>query len=88
MPAHRERGKLIGMWMMALLAALPVGPVIAGVILDQFTWRWFYLASLRFALLALAVATPLPARGPRTAASSTGPASSPPPWESPRWSTV
>lgn len=34
-PDFRERGKFIGMWAMAMLAALAVGPVIAGVILDH-----------------------------------------------------
>ncbi|WP_373308101.1 MFS transporter [Streptomyces humidus] len=58
-PDFRERGKFIGMWAMALLAALAVGPVIAGVILDHFAWRWIYLLSIPLALLVLAVAAPL-----------------------------
>ncbi|WUO60473.1 DHA2 family efflux MFS transporter permease subunit [Streptomyces sp. NBC_00280] len=58
-PDFRERGKFIGMWAMAMLAALAVGPVIAGVILEHFTWRWIYLLSIPLSLLAMAVATPL-----------------------------
>jgi EmrB/QacA subfamily drug resistance transporter len=58
-PDHRERGKFIGMWAMALLAALALGPVIAGVILDHYSWRWIYLLSVPLALLAMAVAAPL-----------------------------
>jgi EmrB/QacA subfamily drug resistance transporter len=58
-PDFRERGKFIGMWAMALLAALAVGPVIAGVILDHFAWRWIYLLSIPLSLLAMAVAAPL-----------------------------
>ncbi|SFO05207.1 drug resistance transporter, EmrB/QacA subfamily [Streptomyces sp. cf124] len=58
-PDFRERGKFIGMWAMAMLAALAVGPVIAGVILDHFAWRWIYLLSVPLALVAMAVAAPL-----------------------------
>ncbi|BBC36622.1 Membrane protein [Streptomyces graminofaciens] len=58
-PDFRERGKFIGMWAMAMLAALAVGPVIAGVILDHFAWRWIYLLSVPLPLLAMAVAAPL-----------------------------
>ncbi|WP_338785593.1 DHA2 family efflux MFS transporter permease subunit [Streptomyces sp. DG1A-41] len=58
-PDHRERGKFIGMWAMAMLAALAVGPVIAGVILEHFAWRWIYLLSIPLSLLAMAVAAPL-----------------------------
>ncbi|MGW1748326.1 DHA2 family efflux MFS transporter permease subunit [Streptomyces sp. NPDC002092] len=58
-PDFRERGKFIGMWAMALLAALAVGPVIAGVILDHYSWRWIYLLSIPLSLVAMAVAAPL-----------------------------
>ncbi|WP_370444094.1 MFS transporter [Streptomyces sp. Root264] len=58
-PDFRERGKFIGMWAMAMLAALAVGPVIAGVILEHFSWRWIYLLSVPLALVAMAVAAPL-----------------------------
>ncbi|MEV0742041.1 MFS transporter [Streptomyces sp. NPDC050549] len=58
-PDFRERGKFIGMWAMALLAALAVGPVIAGVILNHYSWRWIYLLSIPLSLAAMAVAAPL-----------------------------
>ncbi|WUW93087.1 MFS transporter [Streptomyces sp. NBC_01451] len=58
-PDFRERGKFIGMWAMALLAALAVGPVVAGVILDHYSWRWIYLLSIPLPLVAMAVAAPL-----------------------------
>ncbi|GEC07392.1 MFS transporter [Streptomyces spinoverrucosus] len=58
-PDFRERGKYIGMWAMAMLAALAVGPVIAGVILDHFAWRWIYLLSIPVSLVAMVVAAPL-----------------------------
>ncbi|GAB2967677.1 MFS transporter [Streptomyces pseudoechinosporeus] len=58
-PDHRERGKFIGIWAMALLAALAFGPVIAGVILDHAAWRWIYLAPIPVSLAAMVAAVPL-----------------------------
>jgi EmrB/QacA subfamily drug resistance transporter len=55
-PNPRERGKFIGVWAMALLAALAVGPVIAGVILDHAAWRWIYLLPIPASLIVLAAA--------------------------------
>ncbi|WP_234478928.1 MFS transporter [Streptomyces sp. MBT65] len=58
-PDHRERGKFIGLWATALMGALAVGPLIAGVILDHTSWRWIYLASVPVPLIALVVAARL-----------------------------
>ncbi|WP_443044598.1 MFS transporter [Streptomyces sp. NBC_00343] len=58
-PDHRERGKFIGLWATALMAALAVGPLIAGVILDHAAWRWIYLVSVPVPLIALGVAARL-----------------------------
>ncbi|MGW0833330.1 MFS transporter [Streptomyces prunicolor] len=58
-PDHRERGKFIGLWATALMAALAVGPLIAGVILDHASWRWIYLLSVPVSLIALGVAARL-----------------------------
>ncbi|MEU1161461.1 MFS transporter [Streptomyces sp. NPDC005921] len=55
-PDHRERGKYIGIWATCLMAALAVGPMIAGVVVAHFSWRWIYLPSVPVALLAVAVA--------------------------------
>lgn len=41
------------------MAALALGPVIAGVILDHFAWRWICLLSVHASLLALVVAAKL-----------------------------
>ncbi|MFJ8157435.1 MFS transporter [Streptomyces sp. NPDC094468] len=55
-PDHRERGKYIGIWATCLMGALAIGPVIAGVVVAHFSWRWIYLPSVPVALLAVAVA--------------------------------
>lgn len=88
-PDHRERGKFVGLWATALLGALAVGPVIAGLILEHFSWRWIYLLPIPASLLAMAVAARLvtDSRAPAHGA-WTGPARSPPRWRSPRWSTA
>ncbi|WP_330293991.1 MFS transporter [Streptomyces sp. NBC_00576] len=54
-PDPRERGKYIGLWATALSAALAVGPVIAGTVLDHFAWRWIYLLSVPVSLVAVGI---------------------------------
>ncbi|WUO43848.1 MFS transporter [Streptomyces sp. NBC_00285] len=58
-PDHRERGKFIGLWATSLMAALAVGPIIAGVILDHYAWRWIYLLAIPVSLLAAGIAAGL-----------------------------
>ncbi|MFF8729136.1 MFS transporter [Streptomyces sp. NPDC015171] len=58
-PDPRERGKFIGLWATALLAALAVGPLAAGLILEHASWRWIYLAPVPVALLVLVIAARL-----------------------------
>lgn len=55
-PDPRERGKFIGLWATSLSAALALGPVIAGVVVDHFAWRWIYLLPIPASLLAMAFA--------------------------------
>ena len=58
-PDPRKRGTFVGLWAASLLAALAIGPMLGGVILEHFDWRWIYLPSIPVALLSLAVAAPL-----------------------------
>ncbi|WP_078632401.1 MFS transporter [Streptomyces resistomycificus] len=53
-PDPRERGRFIGLWATALTAALALGPVIAGTVLNHVDWRWIYLLPVPASLLASA----------------------------------
>ncbi|WP_435842404.1 MFS transporter [Streptomyces collinus] len=58
-PDPHERAKFVGLWAASLMAALAVGPLLAGVILDHAAWRWIYLPAIPVAVLTVAVAAPL-----------------------------
>jgi EmrB/QacA subfamily drug resistance transporter len=58
-PDPHRRAKFVGLWAAALMTALAVGPLMAGVILDHVAWRWIYLPALPVAVLVMAVAAPL-----------------------------
>ncbi|MGW2383121.1 MFS transporter [Streptomyces sp. NPDC001658] len=58
-PDPRERGKFVGLWATALMGALAVGPLIAGVILDHMAWRWIYLLPIPASLVAVVAAARL-----------------------------
>ncbi|MBT2367961.1 MFS transporter [Streptomyces sp. ISL-10] len=55
-PDPRERVKYVSMWTASLVGALAVGPVIAGVILENASWRWIFVTPIPASLLAMAAA--------------------------------
>ncbi|MFJ8791520.1 MFS transporter [Streptomyces sp. NPDC102462] len=58
-PDPYRRAKFVGLWAAALMTALAVGPLLAGVILDHAAWRWIYVPAIPVAVLTMAVAAPL-----------------------------
>ncbi|MDX3513909.1 MFS transporter [Streptomyces caniscabiei] len=66
-PDPRERGKYIGRWATSFLAALALGPLVAGVLLDHVSWRWIYLLPIPLSLVVMALAARLltDSRAPR-----------------------
>ncbi|MFI8895621.1 MFS transporter [Streptomyces paradoxus] len=58
-PHPHERAKFVGLWAAALMSALAVGPLLAGVILEHAAWRWIYLPAIPVAVLTMAAAVPL-----------------------------
>lgn len=55
-PDPHERGKYIGLWTTCMMAAMAVGPLIAGVVVDHVGWRWIFLLPVPVSLLTMAVA--------------------------------
>ncbi|WP_435848633.1 MFS transporter [Streptomyces javensis] len=58
-PDPHRRAKFVGLWAAALMTALAVGPLMAGVILDHAAWRWIYLPTIPVAVLTMVIAAPL-----------------------------
>ena len=54
-PDHRQRGKFITFWAMSMMAALAVGPIMAGLIEKYASWRWIFLPSIPLGILAIIV---------------------------------
>ncbi|WP_425543887.1 MFS transporter [Streptomyces crystallinus] len=55
-PDPRERSKYVSMWTASLMGALAVGPMISGLILENASWRWIFLAPIPASLLTMAAA--------------------------------
>ncbi|HEY9023849.1 MAG TPA: MFS transporter, partial [Burkholderiaceae bacterium] len=49
-----ERGRAIGTWSAFSGITAAVGPVVGGLLVDRFSWRWAFLLNLPFGLLLLA----------------------------------
>ncbi|MFI8201585.1 MFS transporter [Streptomyces sp. NPDC085937] len=58
-PNPRERGKYIGYWTTCMMAAMVVGPLMAGTVVAHTGWRWIFLLPIPVALLTMGVAARL-----------------------------
>jgi EmrB/QacA subfamily drug resistance transporter len=56
-----ERGKAIGTWTAYSGVAAVVGPLLGGWLVDALSWRWIFSINLPLIVVALAIATRLPA---------------------------
>jgi EmrB/QacA subfamily drug resistance transporter len=62
----RERGRYAGFFGGTFGAATVLGPLLGGVIVDNWSWRWIFFVNLPFGILALIVcAAKLPSAGRR-----------------------
>jgi EmrB/QacA subfamily drug resistance transporter len=66
---EEERGKAIGTWAGASAIAVAIGPLLGGLIVDHFSWRWIFLINPVLAVPTLwIVVNHVPeSRGPETA---------------------
>lgn len=48
-----ERGKAVGTWSALTAVAATIGPVLGGVIIDHFSWRWVFFLNAPLAALVL-----------------------------------
>ena len=51
----RERGRYVGAFTSIWAFTSVLGPLVGGVIVDNFSWRWIFLANLPFGILAIAM---------------------------------
>ncbi len=54
--APEERGRALGIWGVAVMAAPAIGPVLAGTIVSSVGWRWLFIVNIPIGLLAVPVA--------------------------------
>ena len=49
----RERGFALGVWGAITGAALAIGPLVGGLLVDELDWRWIFLVNLPIGLLLI-----------------------------------
>jgi predicted MFS family arabinose efflux permease len=52
----RERGTALGIWGATTAAAVSIGPLVGGALVDGLSWRWIFLVNVPIGLAALVVA--------------------------------
>ena len=52
----RERGRAIGIWVGVSAMALAIGPLVGGVITEQFDWTWIFFINVPIGVLAILAA--------------------------------
>ena len=52
----RERGTALGIWGATTAAAVSIGPLVGGALVDALSWRWIFLVNVPIGLAALVVA--------------------------------
>jgi MFS family permease len=53
---HEERGKAMGLFGMGVMVGPAIGPLIGGLIIDAFEWRFVFTGALPVTILAAALA--------------------------------
>jgi EmrB/QacA subfamily drug resistance transporter len=51
--APEERGRALGIWGVAVMAAPALGPVLAGTIVSSIGWRWLFIVNVPIGLVAI-----------------------------------
>ena len=51
----RDRGTALGIWGATTAAAVSIGPIVGGVLVDGLSWRWIFLVNVPIGLAALVV---------------------------------
>ncbi len=54
--APEERGRALGIWGVAVMAAPAIGPVLAGSIVSSVGWRWLFLVNVPIGLIGVPLA--------------------------------
>lgn len=53
--APRERGRYVGAFTSVFAISGVLGPLIGGIIVDNFSWRWIFIVNIPFGLAAIAM---------------------------------
>jgi DHA2 family multidrug resistance protein len=51
-----ERGRALGIWGVAVMAAPAIGPVLGGTIVSEVGWRWLFLVNVPIGIVAVPLA--------------------------------